>query len=84
MEKLAYFHSLSYCYAQKFQIDFRLEYPMAYHKFLDGKDSQEFIGTLFERATNQLIGKDEAKLVTILKELSKDYVAKVISMQDTH
>ena len=56
---------------------------MAYHKFLDGKDSQEFIQTLFERAIHQLMEKDEEKLANILKELSKDYVTKVVLIQDT-
>ena len=76
LENLAYFHSLTYCYGQKSKTDFCIDYPMAYHSFLEGKDSQEFIATLFKRAKDQLIERNEHKLADILEMLSKDYVSK--------
>ena len=76
LENLAYFHGLAYCYGQKSKTDFRIDYPMAYHSFLEGKDSQEFIATLFKRANDQLIERNEHELANILEILSKDYVSK--------
>ena len=66
LENVAYFHSLTYCYGQKSKTDFRIDYPMAYHSFLEGKDSQEFIATLFKRAKGQKNFKSNFLMPSIL------------------
>ena len=76
LKKLAYLHALSYCYGQKSGKDFTKEYPMAYHSFLEGKDSQKFIEEMFKRAGEGLCKSNETQLAEILENMSKKYIAK--------
>ncbi len=76
LQNLAHFHALTYCLAKLENVDFLKDYKMAYHSFLDGKDTQEFIETLFQRALEQLLENKEENLAAILRQLSADYVVK--------
>ena len=77
LEKLAYFHSLTYCYRNmKNSIDYLIDYPMVYQDFLDSKNTREFFDSLFKKAILQLKETHRDDLAKILEKLSKNYVEK--------